>query len=297
MNVMFEPNDNQLNINNPESVFLFGNDIQTQINGYTKTISEIILCDQGNAGYLLIEMDNSISNFERTLEGAVGFWKTFINGKSNIKKDYTTILSNINKLELALKLQEAKLIKDIEVFKRIKPLMEEAETKLGMLLDYGNQTLNSLDKNSINEDQQFWMERLDKRLLDLNVSRTIILQTIRQVELLMNNDIALVDKLIATLGTTIPVWRTQVSLLLGIERQTEQSLLQNKIAIATESYAKENASILKKEVKKAKRKKEVDIEGIKKLNESFIKDMNYLSSTEQENEKIVGDTKNIILKV
>ncbi len=291
------PERNQLNIEDPDSIFLFGNDIQTRINGFTKTISEIILYGQNQTDYILMDMKHEMDTFENALRKSNGWWNSFIIGATNIQSNYSRVLSNINKLELALKLQEAKLLKDIKVFKSILPLMEAAEIDMNTLIQYGQQELAKNTNQSSDIEKKMWFDRLEKRLNDLEVSHTILLQTYKQIEMLMTNDTYLVDKILATLGTTIPIWRTQVALFLGLETMSEQTILQNKIESITEKQVKENGAILKRNIQRAKKKKNIDVERIKKLNESFIKEMDHLEDTENKNNQIIENTKQIVLKI
>ncbi len=164
------------------------------------------------------------------------------------------------------------------------------------LLEYGHSKLDENKSVSNEIEKQIWGDRLEKRLSDLELSHTILMQTQKQVDLLMMNDLYLVDKILAILGTTIPIWRMQVALLLGMEKTNEQVLVQNKIAMATETYVKENGRILKREIRKAKPPKDIDVEEIKKLNDSFLREIDNLSVIENENDQIVTDTKQLLLK-
>lgn len=141
----------------------------------------------------------------------------------------------MDKMELALKLQEAQLIKDSKLFEELSRCIDETLSSLQTAISYGNDVVNQKPKGPISDDIKEWYERLSKRLEDLGISHTVALQTKAQMKLMLGNDAQLIDKIMGAVSGTIPIWKNQITLLLGIEKMNRNLEIQTKVTEITQN--------------------------------------------------------------
>lgn len=149
-------------------------------------------------------------------------------------------------MELALKLQEAQLIKDSKLFEELSRCIDETLSSLQTAISYGNDVVNQKPKGPISDDIKEWYERLSKRLEDLGISNTVALQTKAQMKLMLGNDAQLIDKIMGAVSGTIPIWRNQITILLGIEKMNRNLEIKTKVAEITQKYITKEKNVGRK---------------------------------------------------
>ena len=228
---------NQLIVGNDDSILLFGCEAQQQLREFSKAISNQLLNSNGDLEYLIYDILNEIDDFQVLIEKKVGIFSGSNEKKrERLIKKYNDVLVYIDKMELALKLQEAQLIKDSKLFEELSRCIDETLSSLQTAISYGNDVVNQKPKGPISDDIKKWYERLSKRLEDLGISHTVALQTKAQMKLMLGNDAQLIDKIMGAVSGTIPIWRNQITILLGIEKMNRNLEVQTKVAEITQKY-------------------------------------------------------------
>lgn len=184
----------------------------------------------------------------------------------------------MDKMELALKLQEAQLIKDSKLFEELSRHIDETLSSLQITISYGNDVMHQKPSSHIPDDIKSWYERLSKRIEDLNISHIVAMQTKTQMNLMLENNAKLIDKIIGAVSGTIPIWRNQITILLGIERMNRNLEIQNKVAEITQTYIAKEKSTVKR---KRKETTELSIEKLLHTNETLKKTLDELGSAEK----------------
>lgn len=270
---------NQLIVGNDDSILLFGCEAQQQLREFSKAISNQLLNSNGDLEYLIYDILNEIDDFQVLIEKKVGIFSGSNEKKrERLIKKYNDVLVYIDKMELALKLQEAQLIKDSKLFEELSRCIDETLSSLQTAISYGNDVVNQKPKGPIPDDIKEWYERLSKRLEDLGISNTVALQTKAQMKLMLGNDAQLIDKIMGAVSGTIPIWRNQITLLLGIEKMNRNLEIQTKVAEITQKYITKEKNI--------GRKKRVDytelcVEKLMNTNETLKKALDDLDSIEK----------------
>lgn len=238
---------NQLIVGNDDSILLFGCEAQQQLREFSKAISNQLLNSNGDLEYLIHDLLKEIDDFQVSIEKKVGIFSGSNEKKrERLIKKYNDVLVYMDKMELALKLQEAQLIKDSKLFEELSRCIDETLSSLQTAISYGNDVVNQKPKGPISDDIKEWYERLSKRLEDLGISHTVALQTKAQMKLMLGNDVQLIDKIRGAVSGTIPIWRNQITLLLGIEKMNRNLEIQTKVAEITQKYITKEKNVGRK---------------------------------------------------
>ena len=269
----------ELIVGNADSILLFGCEAQQQLREFSKIISNQLLNSNGELEYLIHDILNEIDDFLVSREKKVGIFPSSNEKKrERLIKKYNEVLVYMDKMELALKLQEAQLIKDSKLFEELGRCIDETLSSLQTTISYGNDVVNKKPKGQIPDDIKAWYERLSKRIEDLGISHTVTLQTRTQMNLMLENNARLIDKIVGAVSGTIPIWRNQVTILLGIEKMTRNLEIQNRVAEITQKYATKEKYVGRK---KRGESTELFVEKLINTNETLKKALDALDSMEK----------------
>lgn len=269
----------ELIVGNADSILLFGCEAQQQLREFSKIISNQLLNSNGELEYLIHDILNEIDDFQVSIEKKVGIFPSSNEKKrERLIKKYNEVLVYMDKMELALKLQEAQLIKDSKLFEELDRYIGETLSNLQTTISYGNDVVNKKPKGQIPDDIKAWYERLSKRIEDLGISHTVTLQTRTQMNLMLENNARLIDKIMGAVSGTIPIWRNQITILLGIEKMNRNLEIQNRVAEITQKYMTKEKYVGRK---KRGESKELFVEKLINTNETLKKALDDLDSMEK----------------
>lgn len=267
---------------NFESIIMLGSEAQTQLRSFSKTISEILLNENGDLDYLIHDIIKEIDQFQlkASAKRKISVLFGISRQRELLIKQYNSVLSYIDKMTISLQLQEAQLIKDSTIIQQMQKLIEVAIIDMENSIENGEELIRKRDLTKKEDSLDDWYGRLERRLNDLKLSHTVLLQSEAQLKLMLDNNNKLIEKILSALSGTIPIWRNQLSLLLGIEKMNRNNEAQERIEKITEQFVRTNN---KKVHKKYNRKhyKEIDIEKIKKTNNKLLQSLNELAATEE----------------
>lgn len=275
---------NKLIVGNSDSILMFGCEEQQMLREFSKTISNQLLNCNGELEYLIRDILNEIDDFQRFVEKKQLFFISSNEKKrASLIKKYNAILVYMDKMELALKLQEAQLIKDSKLYENLSKRIDTTLESLRESISYGNDVVGQKPIEQETDDINNWYERLSKRISDLEISYAATMQTKAQLKLMLENNTQLIDKILGVISGTIPIWRNQITILLGIEKLNRNLEIQNKVTEITQKYiSKEKATIGIKH----KNKKELSIEKLLNTNEILKKALDELDSVEKRDGEI-----------
>ena len=275
---------NKLIVGNSDSILMFGCEEQQMLREFSKTISNQLLNCNGELEYLIHDILNEIDDFQRSVEKKQLFFIISNEKKrASLIKKYNAILVYMDKMELALKLQEAQLIKDSKLYENLSKRIDTTLESLKESISYGNDVVGQKPIEQGTDDINNWYERLSKRISDLEISYAATMQTKAQLKLMLENNTQLIDKILGAISGTIPIWRNQITILLGIEKLNRNLEIQNKVTEITQKYiSKEKATIGIIH----KNKKELSIEKLLNTNETLKKALDELDSVEKRDGEI-----------
>ena len=150
-------------------------------------------------------------------------------------------------------------------------IFNTTSTNLNKVIAYGNNFLNQRDDDD-SEDLKSWYNRLSKRIESLQISNTVAMQSKAQINLMLENNTQLVDRIVEAVSTTIPIWRNQITLLLGVEKVNQNIEIEQRMVKAAEGYISKQ---------KKSKSKELDIDELLMVNESLKNALDELDRIEK----------------
>jgi len=249
--------------------------------------------DLGEVGQILSEVVVELKSIEVEEEekGLFGLFKKSVNRVEGIKAKYAKAETNVNQICKALQNHQIQLLKDIALLDKMYDLNTTYFKELTMYIMAGKRKLargqqeelpvllDKAAKSGLPEDAQAandlssMLNRFEKKLHDLELTRMISIQMAPQIRLVQNNDTLMTEKIQSTLVNTIPLWKSQMVLAIGISHSEQAAKAQREVTDMTNDLLKKNAEVLKTATIQTAKESErgiVDMETLKKTNESLI---------------------------
>ncbi|MGG7149799.1 toxic anion resistance protein [Clostridium neonatale] len=284
----------RIDINNSNSILQYGVGAQKKIADFSETaLSNVKTKDLGEVGEMLSNVVNELKTFEATDEkkGFLGIFKKPVEKFSQMKAKYDKVDGNVSKICTMLEKHQVQLLKDIAMLDKMYEINKVYFKELSMYILAGKKKLNKLQQeelpklveraqaSGLPEDAQATndfvslCDRFEKKIHDLELTRMISLQMAPQIRLIQNNDSLMSEKIQSTIVNTIPLWKSQIVLALGVAHSSNAAKVQNEVTNMTNELLRKNAETLKMstiETAKASERGIVDIETLKTTNESLI---------------------------
>lgn len=284
-----------IDITSNTSIMKFGAESQNKIATFSESILKSTLTkDSGEVGDLLVDLSGKLKGFDSNLEGKGGFFGLFQSAKkkiANIKTKYTNLDKVIQNVEKQLITHKNQMVKDIEMFDKLyqenwehykevclyiiageKKLEELKTVDLPKLQEKAQQTGEKMDAQAVS-DLQNAINRFEKRLYDLKITKTIAVQTAPQIRLIQNNDMQLADKIESSIFTAIPLWKSQFVIALGLNNAQQALEAQKAVSDVTNEMLRKNSEMLKQgtiEIAKESERSVVDIDTLIEVNNNLI---------------------------
>ena len=290
---MVEDFATQIDITDSNTIMTYGAATQQKMADFSnKALDNVRTKDMGEVGVLLTGVVAELKGFnEEEEKGIMGFFKKQTNKVALMKTKYDKAEVNVNRIVDMLQQHETRLMKDsamldkmydmnLQYFKELtmyilagkKRLAEAENVILPQLQEKARQSGLPEDAQAA-RDYQEMCERFSKKIVDLELTRTIAMQTAPQIRMIQSNDIQMVDKIRSTVVNTIPLWKSQMVIALGIHNATEAAKAQRAVTDVTNQMLLQNAEALKVatiETEKESQRGIVDIETLNKTNQSLI---------------------------
>lgn len=284
----------KIDIENTNQILQYGAGTQKKMADFSDTALENVkMQDLGEIGDLITNVVGELRDFDAQDDGGrfFGFFKKQSSKIENLKNKYDKAEVSIEKITDSLQQHQVRLLKDsamldkmyeqnLNYFKELtmyilagKKKLEE--TRNGKLAELKNKAMMS----GLPEDAQAARDldekcnRFEKKLHDLELTRTIAMQTAPQVRLIQNNDTVMVEKIQTTIVNTIPLWKSQMVLALGIAHSAEATQAQRQVTDITNELLRKNAEMLHTatvEIAKESERGIVDLETLQKTNADLI---------------------------
>lgn len=295
----------QIDLTNTQMVLQFGAGSQKKIADFSETaLNNVRTKDMGEVGQMLTDVMAELKSFEEEEEkGFLGIFKKGGNKLSNMKAKYDKAEVNINKICKAMEGHQITLLKDVAMLDKMYELNLNYFKELSMYILAGKQKLEEaksvelpklLEKaqmSNLPEDTQAakdfaaQIDRFEKKIYDLELTRAVSLQMAPQIRLIQTNDTAMSEKIQSTLVNTIPLWKSQMVIAIGLEHSTDAAKAQREVSDMTNALLKKNAETLKMatiETAKESERGIVDIETITATNQTLISTLDEVMKIQEE---------------
>lgn len=285
----------QIDVFDSTQILQYGAAAQNKISSFSDSVLEDVKTKStGEVGDLLADLVSEIKGFDGAIAEPKGLAKIFSNAKKQLNKivaKYSKIESNIDGIEKGLDKSKIKLLKDVsmfdemyqknlEYFKEISLYIIAGERKLDELKNVvlpelkkkAEETQEQMDIQKV-QDMEAQINRFEKKLHDLKTTRIISIQMAPQIRLIQNNDAELVEKIQSSLTNTIPLWKNQMVLALGISNAKTALKQQQTVSQLTNDMLVKNSETLKQgtlDIAKESERAIVDIATLKKTNQDLI---------------------------
>ena len=283
----------KIDVENTAQILQYGAGTQKKMADFSDAaLANVRTQDLGEVGDLISSVVGELQGFDADEEkGFLGFFRKQANKLENMKNKYAKAEVNVEKIGNALQQHQVRLLKDsalldkmyeqnLAYFKELtmyilagkKKLQEVREGKLKELEATAQRTGLAEDAQAA-RDLSDKCDRFEKKIHDLELTRMISIQTAPQIRMIQNNDNVMVEKIQTTLVNTIPLWKNQMVLALGIAHSTEAAQAQRQVNDVTNALLKQNAEKLHMasvETAKEAERGIVDIETLKKTNAELI---------------------------
>ena len=329
---MVEDFSQKIDLHNSQAILQYGAGTQKKMADFSENaLKNVRTKDMGEVGDMLSGLVVELKSFEITEEdkGILGLFKKSANKVTGLKAKYDKTETNVNNVCQALEKHQVTLMKDIALLDKMYDANLSYFKELSMYIIAGKQKLEEVRNGELAEakakaqasnlpedaqaakDIEAMCDRFEKKLHDLELTRMISIQTAPQIRLVQNNDTMMAEKIQSTLVNTIPLWKSQMVLALGIEHSNQAAKAQREVTDVTNELLKKNADLLKTaSVETAKESEHgiVDMETLQHTNETLISTFDEVmkiqedgrakrQAAEQEMQRLETELKNKMLEV
>ena len=283
----------KIDVENTVQILQYGASTQKKMADFSDAaLANVRTQDLGEVGDLIVNVVGELKGFDAEEEkGIFGFFRKKANELENLKNRYAKAEVNVEKISDALQQHQVRLLKDSAVLDKMYEQNLAYFKELTMYILAGKQKLEEVrggklrqleetaQRTGLAEDAQAARDlsdkcdRFEKKIHDLELTRAISIQTAPQIRMIQNNDNVMVEKIQTTLMNTIPLWKNQMVLALGIAHSTEAAQAQRQVTDVTNALLKHNAEKLHMasvETAKEAERGIVDIETLKQTNAKLI---------------------------
>lgn len=302
---MVENFSQQIDLSDSNMIVQYGAGAQKKMADFSESaLKSVRMQELGEVGALLTEVVGELKNFDAEDEkGIFGFFKRGVNKVQALRVKYDKAEKNVERVVKALKDNQMRLMKDnatldkmydmnIVYFKELtmyilagkKKLAEVQNTELPALVAKAEETGRPEDAQAA-RDLEERIVRFERKLSDLELTRVIAMQTAPQIRMVQNNEIAMIEKIQTTLVNTIPLWKNQMVLSLGIANAADAVKAQNAVNKTTNELLRKNADLLQSSTTQIAEETErgiVDIETLQHTNETLIQTFDDVLRIQQE---------------
>ena len=296
---------NQIDVTNSSMILQYGAGTQKKMADFSETALENVRTkDMGEIGGLLSSVVGELKNFdEEDSKGFLGIFKKGANKLQNMKAKYAKAEANVNQIVNVLESHQVQLMKDVAILDKMYDLNLTYFKELSMYILAGKKKLNEVRTTKLQEmivkaqasglpedaqaakDLDSMCNRFEKKIHDLELTRTISIQTAPQIRLVQSNNTLMVEKIQSTIVNTIPLWKSQMVLALGVEHSAQAAEAQREVTDMTNTLLRKNAEKLKLSTIETAKESErgiVEIETLQATNQALISTLDEVMKIQEE---------------
>lgn len=285
-----------IDMTDSEALLTYGAPAQKKIAAFSDSVlAQVRTKDSGEVGQLLASLVTEVKEYDEKSQGGflrkVPILGSLVSKTDNIKQGYEKLSVQVERIAGALEQSRLKMMKDVVLFDRLYDENFAYFKELQLYIRAGEEKLEEMRMETLPKlhaqaaaandpmavqvvaDFEAGVNRFEKKLHDLKISKTIAIQTAPQIRLIQNNDKALIDRVQTAIYSTIPLWKNQLVIALGLSAQQKVLRMQQAVNNTTNEFLKRNAELLKQnsiETAKENERSIVDVETVREVNEKLI---------------------------
>ena len=329
---MVEEFSSKIDLRNSSAIMQYGVGAQKKLADFAeKALENVRTKDMGEVGDMIAGLVAQLQDFDAEEEekGLFGFFKKQVNKAAVLKAKYDKAEVSVDKICGSLEQHQVQLMKDMAMLDKMYELNLTYYKELSMYILAGKKRLEEVRREDLTQaaakaqasglaedaqaarDLDSLCNRFEKKIHDLELTRTIAMQTAPQIRLVQDSDTMMVEKIQSTLVNTIPLWKNQMVIALGVEHSNQAAKAQREVTNLTNELLQKNAERLKTATTETARESErgvVDIETLKNTNAALLSTLDEVvkiqaegrqkrRSAEQEMARMEQDLKNKLLEI
>lgn len=297
-----------INLMDSNTALTFGAPAQKEIAQFSDSIlSKVRSKDSGEVGPLLNDLVSKVKGFDtsekKSFLSSIPIIGSLVEKGNDIMQGYEKLSTQVEKIQGGLERSKVKMMEDVVMFDTLYEKNLNYFKELQLYIRAGEEKLEEMrtvtlpklkaqaaEKNDpmavqVVSDFEQSVDRFEKKIHDLKLSKTLAIQTAPQIRLIQNNDKVLIDRVQSAIYHTIPLWKNQMVIALGLTRQKEVIEMQRAVSDATNDLLRRNAEMLKQnsiDTAKANERGVIDIDTVKKVNEDLISTIEETMRIQQE---------------
>ncbi|MDO5455684.1 MAG: toxic anion resistance protein, partial [Eubacteriales bacterium] len=303
---MVEEFAKKIDVTNSKAVMTYGVGTQKKMADFSeKTLETVKTKDMGEVGNMVTGLVKELRNFDTSEEekGIKGFFKKKTSQVQEMRIKYNKVETNVNAISNELEKHQVQLLKDVEVLDRMYELNLNYYKELSMYILAGKKKLRDVRENELPalqkkaeqsglpEDAQAakdlaeQCDRFEKKLHDLQLTRMVAMQTGPQIRMIQSSNQVMAEKIQSTIVNTIPLWKNQMVIAIGIEHANQAARAEREVNDMTNALLRKNAEKLKQATVESAKEAErgvVDIETLRHTNEMLISTMDEVLAIQTE---------------
>ncbi len=296
----------KIDLTNSQAIMNYGNGTQKKMADFSeKAMGNVRTKDMGEIGDMIGNLVTELKSFdlEEDQKGLFGFLRKGSNRLSTMRSQYAKVEDNVTAISRELEKHQVRLLKDISILDKMYELNRTYFRELSMYIYAGKKKLDQvrttelpalqkkaaesglLDDAQKASDLASQCDRFEKKIHDLELTRSVALQTAPQLRLVQASDTVMAEKIQSTIVNTIPLWKNQMVIAIGIEHSSQAAKAERQVNDMTNALLKKNADALKMSTIESAKEAErgiVDIETLKHTNESLISTLDQVLAIQQE---------------
>ena len=297
---------NKIDINNTQAIMNYGVGTQKKIADFSeKALENVKTKDMGEVGDMISSLVTQLKTFDDDddSKGLLGLFKKKGNNLQTLKNKYNKVETNVTAIKDELENRQVQLMKDSAMLDQMYDLNMNYFRELTMYIVAGQQKLEEVRNNDLvaleqkardtglaedaqaAKDLSTQIERFEKKLYDLELTRNIAMQTAPQIRMVQASDNLMAEKIQSTIVNTIPLWKNQMVIAMGVEHSVQAAEAQHKVSEMTNELLKQNAEKLKLATVETAKEGErgiIDVETLRLTNESLISTLDEVMNIQRE---------------
>ncbi|GGH21752.1 toxic anion resistance protein [Sphingobacterium alkalisoli] len=296
----------KINLNSTTDIIQFGVSSQTKVSNFSNEIlKQVRTKDMGGAEDILLNLRSDIKSFDENLKKKplIPFFDNMKKKIQRMRTEYASVEKNIHQIELKLEGHYKTLLKDVNIFDKLFVENQNYFKELSLHIAAGEEKLQDVYTNVLPQlkkeaeetgdqhkiqaykDTEQHVVRFERKIHDLKLTRMVVLQTAPQIRMIQSNSSSLMEKVQSSIVNTLPLWKNQMVLTLGIAHSQRALEAQKAVTDATNELLRKNSEMLKESTVNIARETErgiVDIETIKKANSDIIQTIEQVLQIQRE---------------
>ncbi|WP_130837376.1 toxic anion resistance protein [Lachnoclostridium sp. Marseille-P6806] len=296
----------QIDIANSAAIMNYGAGTQKKLADFSeRALDNVRTKDMGETGEMLTQLITQLKDFnvDGEQKGFMGLFRKAGNRAEELRARYSKVETNVTTISTELEKHQVTLLKDVEVLDRMYEMnlnyfkemtmyvlagkKKLAEVRTGKLVELQNKAAQTglAEDAQAAKDLAAQCDRFEKKIYDLELTRTIAMQTAPQIRMVQNSDTMMAEKIQSTIVNTIPLWKNQMVIAMGVEHATQAARAERQVNDMTNELLKKNAAALKVATVESAKEAErgiVDIETLRQTNETLISAMDEVITIQKE---------------